>query len=115
MAKNIKKLPFPDWLLKTDYSLSLNAEGISEDGEPISNIESEGKCIFSEHSKRIIDLEGKQITLSGKCIIKGDIAPSLKTISDGVITINNRTYEIYSGARPRNPDGTIHSTQLELM
>lgn len=115
MAKNIKKIPFPDWLLQIDYSLSLNAEGISEDGEPISSVESNGKCIFSEHSRRIIDSEGKQITLSGKCIVKGDIAPSLKSVSDGVITINGRTYEIYSGSRPRNPDGSIHSTQFELM
>lgn len=115
MANNIKKIPFPDWLLKTDYSLSLNAEGISEEGEPISSVEKTGKCIFSEHSKRIIDSNGKQITLVGKAIMKGDIAPSLKTISDGTITINGRTYDIYSGARPRNPDGSIHSSQLELM
>ncbi len=115
MANYIKKLPFPDWLLKTDYSINLKAEGISEEGEPISSFEGTGKCIFSEHSKRIIDSNGKQITLVGKAVMKGDLAPSLKTISDGEITINNRTYEIYSGARPRNPDGTIHSTQLELM
>lgn len=115
MAKKIKKLPFPDWLLQTEYSISLNTEGISEDGEPISEVEIKGKCIFSEKSKRIIDAEGKQITLVGKAIMKGDIAPSLKTISDGVITINGRNYELYSGSRPRNPDGTIHSTQLELM
>jgi len=115
MAKNIKKLPFPRWLAKTDYSLCLNAEGITEDGEPIISVENEGKCIFSEHSKRIIDSEGKQVALIGKVIIEGDIAPSLKSVSDGVITINEKKYEIYSGARPRNPDGTIHSTQLELM
>lgn len=115
MARKVKKLPFPDWSANTDYSLTLNVEGISEDGEPVSNVESEGKCIFSEYSRRIIDSEGKQITLLGKVIIKGDVAPSLKSVSDGTITINEKTYEIYSGARPRNPDGTIHSTHLELM
>lgn len=115
MAKTIKKLPFPDWLLNTDYSISLNAEGISEDGEPISSVESSGKCIFSEKAKRIIDSEGKEIVLAGKVIVKGDIAPSLLTVSDGTITINDRTYEIYVGNRPRNPDGTIHSTQFEVM
>ena len=115
MAKNIKVLPFPTWLLNTDYSLSLNSEGISEDGEPISVIESSGKCIFSEKAKRIIDSEGKQITLTGKVIIEGDIAPSLKTVSDGVITINNREYEIYAGYRPRNPNGTIHHTEFEVI
>ena len=115
MAKTIKKLPFPDWLLNTDYSISLNTEGISEDGEPISSVESSGKCIFSEKAKRIIDSEGKEIVLAGKVIVKCDIAPSLLTVSDGTITINDRTYEIYVGNRPRNPDGTIHSTQFEVM
>lgn len=115
MAKNIKKLPFPYWLANTQYSLTLNSEGISEDGEPISSVELEGKCIFSEKSKRIINSEGKQVILNGKVIIEGDIAPSLKTVGDGEITINNRKYSIYAGYRPRNPDGTIHHTEFELI
>lgn len=114
MARNIKKLPFPEWLLNTDYSIVLNEEGISEDGEPIKAFETSGKCIFSEKAKRIIDSEGKQITLIGKVIVKGDIAPSLKSVSDGAITINGCSYEIHSASRPRNPNGTIHSTQFEV-
>lgn len=114
MALNIKKLPFPDQLLVTDYSLTLNQEGISEDGEPISAFTNEGKCIFSEKAKRIIDTDGKQITLLGRVIVKGDIAPTLKSISDGVITINEREYEIHAGYRPRNPDGTINHTMFEV-
>lgn len=114
MAKNIKELPFPDWLLNTDYSLVLNDNGISEDGEPINAFETSGKCIFSEKYKRIIDSEGKQITLLGRIIIKGDVAPLLKNISDGVITINGCCYEIHTGNRPRNPNGTIHHTSFEI-
>lgn len=114
MANKIKEFPFPDWLLNTDYSLVLNQEGISEDGGPLEGIEVSGKCIFSEKAKRIIDAEGKQITLLGKVIIKGDIAPSLKNVSDGVITINSNSYEIYAGYRPRNPNGTIHHTEFEI-
>lgn len=114
MAQNIKVLPFPDWLLNTDYSLVLNEEGITEDGAPQEAFETSGKCIFSEKSQRIIDAEGKQITLRGKVIIKGDVAPSLRTISDGAITINSYTYEIHAGYRPRNPDGTIHHTEFEI-
>ena len=115
MASTVKKLPFPDWLLNIDYSLVLNDIGISEDGEPIKSMETSGKCIFGEKSKRIIDSEGKEINLLGKVIVKGDIAPSLKTVSDGVITINGRNYEIYAGYRPRNPDGTVHHTEFEVM
>ena len=115
MAHKIKKLPFPDFLANTDYEITLKNEGISEDGEPIASFFQCGKCIFSEKAKRIINSEGKEIILNGKVIIKGDIAPSLKTVSDGNITINGRTYEIYVGNRPRNPDGTVHSTQFEVM
>ena len=114
MASNIKELPFPDFLLNTDYSIVLYEEGISEDGEPIEAIKTSGKCIFSEKAKRIIDSEGKQITLVGKVIVKGDIAPSLKSVSDGVITINGCSYEIHTASRPRTPTGTIHSTQFEV-
>lgn len=114
MANKISVLPFPDWLLKTDYSLLLYQEGISEEGSPLESLKTSGKCIFSEKVKRIIDADGKQITLLGKVIIKDDIAPSLKTISDGVITINDRKYEIYAGYRPRNPNGTIHHTEFEV-
>jgi hypothetical protein len=114
MAKRIQKIPFPDWLLKTDCNIKLYSDGISEDGEPISNLEIKEKCIFSEKSKRIISSDGKEITLLGKVIVKGDIAPNLKNVSDGEIIINDKSYEIYTGYRPRNPDGTIHHTEFEL-
>ena len=114
MALNIKRLPFPNQLLVTDYSITLNQEGISEDGEPISAFTGKGKCIFSEKAKRVIDTEGKQVTLLGKVIVKGDIAPELPSVSDGVITINGVNYEIHTGSRPRNPDGTIYSTNFEV-
>ena len=114
MALNIKRLPFPNQLLVTDYSITLNQEGISEDGEPMNAFTGNGKCIFSEKAKRVIDAEGKQITLLGKVIVKGDIAPDLPSVSDGVITINGCEYEIHTGSRPRNPDGTIYSTNFEV-
>lgn len=114
MAFSVRKLRFPDDLLKIDYSLSLFQDGVSEDGEPLEAITSKGKCIFSEKAKRIIDSEGKQITLLGKVIVKGDIAQDLTNISDGTIEINGRTYEIYAGYRPRNPDGTINHTMFEV-
>ena len=115
MANHIKTMPFPDWLLKTPCTVSLNSNGISEDGEPIEETTWTGNCIFSEKAKRIIDAEGKKITLLGKVIVKGDIAPTLKNVSDGQITINGVSYEIHAGYRPRNPNGSIHHTQFEVM
>ena len=113
MSKKVTNLPFPDWLLTTKYSLILY-EGLTEEGEPKKVLEKKGLCIFSEKAKRIIDSEGKQVKLLGKVIIKGDVAPSLKNLSDGVITINGCSYEIHTGSRPRNPNGTIHHTSLEI-
>lgn len=115
MADNIKKLPFPDFLLTTEYSIVLNQEGISEEGEPLEALTGNGKCIFSEKAKRVLDAQGKEITLFGKVIVKGDIAPNLKNVADGTITINNKTYNIHTGYRPRNPDGSIHHTEFEVM
>ena len=114
MSLRVKKLPFPDELLAINYILTINQEGISEDGEPLVAISKRGKCIFSECSKRIVDSEGKEIVLLGKVIIKGDVAPTLKNVADGQITINGYTYDIHTGYRPRNPDGTVHHTMFEV-
>ena len=114
MAFACNKVPFPKELLTVDYSLSLNLEGISEDGEPLADVTAEGKCIFSEKAKRILDSEGKRVTLLGKVIIEGDVAPSLTSVCDGNITVNGRKYEIWAGYRPRNPDGTVHHTTFEV-
>lgn len=115
MALKVKKLKFPKELANTEYFISLDQEGVTEDGSPISVFEDKGKCIFSEKSKRIITEDGRQIILSGKVAIEGDIAPNLKTIASGNIILNGRKYEIYVGYRPRNPDGSIFCTEFEVM
>lgn len=114
MANHIKKLPFPDWLLKVPCSITLNKSGVGRNGEPIEGITWNGKCIFSEKAKRVIDADGKQVRLLGKVIVKGDIAPDLKNVSDGKITLNGVSYEIHAGYRPRNPDGSIHHVEFEV-
>lgn len=115
MAFSIQKLPFPDALANVPCTVVINIEGVSEDGAPIDAITVGTMCIFSEHGKRVIDNDGKAITLNGKAIIKGDIAPDLPSISDGTFTVFNRTYEIFAGHRPRNPDGSVHHSEFELL
>ena len=115
MAFTVKRLPFPDALANVPCQISIHAEGVSEDGGPIDGAAFAGMCIFSEHAKRVLDSDGKAITLTGKAIIKGDIAPKLPSVSDGVFYVFGRQYEIHAGHRPRNPDGTVHHTELELL
>lgn len=108
--KHLKKL------LNNQCDVYINREGISEEGEPLIALELKNqRCRFVEKTKVIINSDGKKVQLVGKIILLGDIAPNIKKISGGEVIINNSKYEIYQASRPRNPDGTVHHTSLELM
>ena len=108
--KHLKKL------LNNQCDVYINREGISEEGEPLMALELKNqKCSFVEKTKVIINSDGKKVELVGKIILLGDIAPDIKKISGGEVIVNNSKYEIYQASRPRNPNGTIHHTTLELM
>lgn len=116
MARNVKKVPFPDFLLRTPCETRLYTDNVTEDGdkEVYKGGIKDLKCIYSEASKRVYDKDGKVTVLTGKVIVKGDIAPKLKNVSSGVIIINNNEMLIHSASRPRNPDGTVHHTEFEV-
>lgn len=105
------KLPFPDWILVTP--VEIHQTSINEDGEPEEKLIFNGKCNYSEKSKQIMNSERQLITLSGKIICKGDIAPQYSII-EGYIKVNGVKKNIYISSRPKNPDGSIFSTELEL-
>ena len=114
----IKKLN-PNYLkrwLNNECDVTINQEGLSEEGEPLTSLDLKNqKCRFVEKTKIIISPDGKKIELIGKVILLGDIAPNIKKISGGEVIINDSKYEIYQASRPRNPDGTVYMTTLELM
>lgn len=114
MANSIKKLPFPDFLCVTPCEIKLDEPHISEEGEPMTAATIKTSCIYSERRKRLYDKDGKYTELVGKVIIKGDIAPKMREISSGTITIHKREMTIYSGIRAKNPDGTVNHTEFEL-
>lgn len=103
-------------LLNNECDITLYKEGLSEEGEPSTSLSlRDQKCRFVEKTKVVISPDGKKIELIGKVILLGDIAPNIKKISGGEVIINDSKYEIYQASRPRNPDGTVHHTTLELM
>ena len=103
-------------LLNNICDVKLYQEGLSEEGEPLTSLNLKNKkCRFVEKIKTIISADGKKVELVGKVILLGDIAPEIKKISGGEVIINNSKYEIYQASRPRNPDGSVHHTTLELM
>lgn len=113
-AKNVKTVGFPDWLARDDYKAEFSF--LSEDGEPKKNFSSSGKCIYSVKNKSAITKDGKQVTVVGKLLIKGDIAPKKKDedLASGTVEVNKQKYNICSASRPRNPNGTVHHTALEV-
>lgn len=103
-------------LLNNECDVKLYQEGLSEEGEPSTSLDLKNqKCRFVEKTKVIISSEGKKVELIGKVILLGDIAPNIKKISGGDVIINDSKYKIYKASRPRNPDGTVYMTTLELM
>ena len=114
-------------LLNNKCDVKLYQEGLSEEGEPLTSLNlKKENCRFVEKTKTIITADGQKVELVGKVILLGDIAPNIKKISGGevsnIITIidgkeivNESKYEIYQASRPRNPDGSVHHTTLELI
>lgn len=104
------KLPFPKWLLNTD--IEVYYEGTNEDGDYVEENIYSGKCIYTDKSKQIMDANRQLITLSGKAVIKGSI---YSNPIEGYVIVNGIKKKIYSTERPLNPDGSIFSTELNLV
>lgn len=105
------KFPFPKWILVTPvkvYQTSLN-----EDGEPAEDLIYDGLCSYNEKSRQTLDAERRLVTLSGKVIIKGDIYPD--RLIEGYVQFGEIKKDIFRTQRPRNPDGSVFSTELDLM
>lgn len=105
------KLPFPQWILVTPVKIYQTY--INEDGEPVENLIYEGLCNYSEKSKQTLDAERRLITLSGKVIVEGDVNPG--KLIEGYVQIGDIKKDIFRTSRPRNPDGSVFSTELDLM
>ncbi len=89
-------------------------DGLDETGAPVEVAAYTGRCNFSETSKTIRQADGTLVRLTASLTIGGDIAPGISVLT-GSVDIGGRTWQIASAARPRNPDGTVHHTALDLI
>lgn len=85
----------------------------SEDSGPIPVTLYDGLCSYSEKTRQVSDKERKLVTLSGKVILEGDICPGV--VIQGRVEINGAQKDIFRSSKPRNPDGSVFSTELELI
>lgn len=104
------KLPFPDWALVTP--IKVYAEEETEDGVEEKLI-FDGKCNYSEKTRTTLNEQRQVVELTGKVLLKGDIYPG-KPIK-GYVVIDGIKKTIYRSRKPRNPDGSIYSTELDLI
>lgn len=104
------KLPFPEWLLETHVRVYIEEPG--EDGVEEKLI-FDGLCILSEKSRTTLNEQRQVVELTGKIIIKGDIYPG-KPIR-GYVELNGIKRTIFRSRKVRNPDGSIYSTEIDLM
>lgn len=107
-----KKLPYYDWFDVTPVSVYLTAQ--DEDGEMVVSKSWVGKCNYSERDGLTQTTDGQWVHLSGVIHIKGDIFPSDPVISKGYVIIKGQKIEISSVDRPRNPDGSVNHTRINL-
>lgn len=108
------KLPYLNIWDVTPCSIAIEG-GMSEDGEPLTLASWSGKVNYSEKAKRVQDKDGRWVQLAAVIHVKGDILPGV-VFTGGKVTITGFPVRTITGySRPRNPDGTVNHTRLELM
>lgn len=106
------KLPyFKQWDV-TPCVITLYA-GLTEDGAPAEAGSWTGNVNYSERVRRVQDRDGQWIALSGVIHVKGDILPDV-VFDNGTAEVEGRVARIVSYSRPRNPDGSVNHTRIEL-
>ncbi|WP_026887720.1 hypothetical protein [Clostridium beijerinckii] len=95
------------------YNKTVKVTGIKlgEDGEETFPIY-EGQCTYNEESKDIYNADKQLITLSGSIVIAGDIYPN--NVIKGYVEVDGTKKTIVRTSRPKTPDGTVFSTELDL-
>lgn len=72
-------------------------------------------CNMQSSHKTVYTADKREVQLSAVCLFDGDVAPSVKTISSGTVTIFGIVHGIVSGQKCRNPDGSVNYTKLEVV
>lgn len=99
---------------KTPCHIKVESEDINSFGSKDVLIDGDFKCNYQSGAYTKVTADKQIVTLNGKVLIDGDIAPNIAEITGGSCNVMGVTREIYKGTKARNPDGTVNFTQLEL-
>ncbi len=104
----------PEQLCRTDISMEIEQEGLNEYGEPMEMVSYTGRCNYQDRAKTIYTEQKKQVLITGKALLPGDICPELPTISGGHAIVFGKKRRIAQGTKARNPDGSVNFTEVYL-
>ena len=105
----------PKKLCKTEISLTIEQEGISELGEPLEALSFSGRCNYQDKAKKILTTDKQIVQITGCALFPGDICPEVAVISKGEAKVFGVTRTIAEGRKARNPDGTVNYTEVLLV
>ena len=100
---------------KTPCYVKIESEDIGSFGARETLVNGDFLCNYQSKAYTKVTADKQIVTLSGKVLIDGDIAPNVPEISSGECTVLGVSRRIYRGTKARNPDGTVNFTELELV
>lgn len=103
----------PNWVCTIPITLTLESEGVGEDGEP-SSFTLNGFCNYQDGGQAVYTADQKVIEIKGRAYFNGDICPQLSNITGGEAQIFGEKREIHQGFKRRNPDGTVNHTEIQF-
>lgn len=104
----------PKQLCQTEISMEIDQEGLNDYGEPLETVSYKGRCNYQDKAKTIYTDQKKQVLITGKALIPGDICPELSTISGGHAIVFGEKRRIAQGTKARNPNGSVNFTEVYL-
>jgi hypothetical protein len=104
----------PDWVCTTPITITIDGEGLDEDGAPNSLTNITTVCNWQDGGEAVLTGDQKIIDIKGRAYFNGDIAPSLSNITSGEAVIFGEKREILRGYKRRNPDGTVNHTEIQF-
>ena len=104
----------PNWVCTTPINITIEGEGITEDGEPVIVQISNLLCNWQDGGQAEVNTDEKIIRTYGRAYFNGDICPSVSNIVSGEALIFGEKREIHRGYKRRNPDGTVNHTEIQF-
>ena len=102
----------PKWALNANVHICLSSEGLSEDGEETKDIEIDSKCNLQFKDVQKLTAQKEMITIIGKAMFPGDIAPNVSEIKGG--TLRFQWYRDWETDRKSTRLNSSHSAKSRM-